>query len=588
MSSSALAGSEEVQKLAAEINNLTDQRDSVLKELASTEKSYKDAQELLSRYEKLNSGDQLESIKRIVNSSEEIIKREKKQVDQIETQTAKPLKKLVEIHEAEQRNIEELEKIKTVAISNEIAFWRNGRRALIPRSVGPPTEAKVVEKDGSFVKVEWSDSNGTYTKRVHIDSLEPVPGSKDQELLNKVIDHLASIEKKLSQTEAFHQLISTALHSIAKRNPLGTGNDPAGTAALDPNIISQEQCEGASFDNSKLMGPDTDQGQSKLCWAHATAALLEEQLCLATKNLPKGSGNYCNERVARAEIAGRVYEKQDSIHLTVGEGGSGKRALEYYLSPDGGKMEVCLDKYGKNPYDTQDSDYIDQLISLFIHYRQFNQECSNQDTTSNRFFSKLIADHKNIQDFLERDSSSWTMQKDDNQRLDEFKLLKLLQESKNADQFAQSTLLYYCKGTARKSFNRPGIRLKVTHKAFQDPAYSPEEDKGDFRKISVDKYLSEFLNAKRSGNSLYLSVCYYPLIRNLGLRQGKGASELDGRNTCGSHGIVANAMRWNPHEHRCEVHIKNSHGADTRLRSTWYPAEGVFAHVLSASYFTNR
>jgi hypothetical protein len=58
-----------------------------------------------------------------------------------------------------------------------------------------------------------------------------------------------------------------------------------------------EKCNMLAFNNNSKIAPDSNQYHSNLCYAHASAALLEEQLC-------KRSPQYCGkDKVSRAQVA---------------------------------------------------------------------------------------------------------------------------------------------------------------------------------------------------------------------------------------------------------------------------------------------
>ncbi|MEO5970971.1 MAG: hypothetical protein ABIQ95_13665, partial [Bdellovibrionia bacterium] len=84
-----------------------------------------------------------------------------------------------------------------------------------------------------------------------------------------------------------------------------------------------------------------------------------------------------------------------------------------------------------------------------------------------------------------------------------------------------------------------------------------------------------------------LSICYNALIPQLreGNVQSTRASEIDFNERCGSHAVVANAVRWDPKTNNCQVYIKNSHGEDAILKSAWYPAKDIFSHTVGITYF---
>lgn len=451
----------------------------------------------------------------------------------------------------------------------------------VKRSGGGSTPCKIVKDSlrGDQVEVEWFDQvQGKNTRLTKVLALADLKAETQRQALS----HIESNKKLLN-------VLSKLQEALRERPSPALGLAEAAEGALDrPNVISKYQCDQIAFDNRNRMAADTDQQSSSLCWAHAAAGLLEEQLCLAE---PK----YCGQRVARSEVAGQTYAKQNIHALAQNEGGKGAEGLRYYLDPKGGGQKVCLDKYGTNPFDVGDERYLNTLKSLFREY-QAKTGCGpgyaggygprGGPGLDEAFFNKFFSDFTAIHEFLLLKDRTWSVQFDANRVLDGQSFLRLLQSSHSDNDFAQKVLLFYCQDVARKDFSRKGAPpLTVVEHYLSDPAYTPREDRGDPKAVAMEPYLAELRTAKRSGHSVYLSICYFSLIRDAGLA-GRMAAELtNNTDKCGGHAVLANGARWNPDLNRCELHVKNSHGKDATLKSTWYDAQTVLSHSKGVSYY---
>ncbi|MBF0316392.1 MAG: hypothetical protein HQK52_23445 [Oligoflexia bacterium] len=346
------------------------------------------------------------------------------------------------------------------------------------------------------------------------------------------------------------------------------------------NRISKSDCEETSYDNQALMGPDTPQGAGKLCWAYATAALLEEQLCLSN---PK----YCGQLVSRSEIAAKTYLSAGGYNLARNVGGKEVDVLSFYTDANGGNMRICLEKYGHDLYSSSDGAGKLRIAILGATYQLYQQEkrqmsCPSVSGNSNQLDS-IISNVIGIVGLLEVSKDKWSKKmKNSSSQLDINEIKKLMDINSDPNAFVQDFLLYYCKDSNLKSFARNGVNLHAKQQILMDAAYDPLYDKGDYKIVNVGPHMTAFKEAKAHGHSVALGICQYPLERNLGVK----ANAPSGNDLCGSHAVVINGMRWNDQSKQCEVHLKNSRNVNDPLASNWYPAEIIFAHSNSMSYLT--
>ncbi len=101
-------------------------------------------------------------------------------------------------------------------------------------------------------------------------------------------------------------------------------------------------------------------------------------------------------------------------------------------------------------------------------------------------------------------------------------------------------------------------------------------------------YRSQYSNKERLGRladwvflserSVGLGIC---ASSALSLQKIRGDNPV-APERCHPHAIVANGLRWNPERSRCEVHVRNSWGSDSRLRG-WVAVEPVLNSTIRIS-----
>ncbi|MEO5970461.1 MAG: hypothetical protein ABIQ95_11090, partial [Bdellovibrionia bacterium] len=229
----------------------------------------------------------------------------------------------------------------------------------------------------------------------------------------------------------------------------------------DLHEIQHAQCEEIAFDNRNKMGPDTNQRRSPLCWAHASAALLEEQMCLSNIR-------YCNKNVSRSEVA--ASPKANLFRLAKPDSGTMADTLNHFVNE--GEQEVCLDKYGSNPFDEDEMDYLQKVRSVYQVVKK--NGCIDRSPLVAEKVSSLYLD---IIDLLHKNRSSWKRNMKE-KILTNQELFKMVEVSHSESEFVQKVLLFYCTGKGKRSFKRPDIQLVVKSSSFMDRAYFPTEGVG--------------------------------------------------------------------------------------------------------------
>lgn len=316
--------------------------------------------------------------------------------------------------------------------------------------------------------------------------------------------------------------------------------------------LSQEECSLIGFNNLSNMGPDTNQRDTSTCWAHATAALIEEQLCLSNPEL-------CGKRVSRTYIIGKTKGIDFSTYENL-EGANTLNVLYYLTDPNGGNFEACLDSYSWNPLNIQEFDYLRYLREEYNLLKYGFISCSFQ---LSKFFENLLVNWKKLLMFLDDHGLS---DSHPNHSLSRPKFEQLALESRGPDEFVQKVLLFPCNHLKQQvNFKRNPEQHLVTMDFSKDS--------------SIQNFVNVFKDAKSYHHSVLTTICFNPFLKELHPSKKLRTKE------CGSHAVVINAIQWNPTENHCEVHLKNSHSQNSPAPSGWYPAEMVFTHTKTATYF---
>ncbi|MBF0316519.1 MAG: hypothetical protein HQK52_24095 [Oligoflexia bacterium] len=347
------------------------------------------------------------------------------------------------------------------------------------------------------------------------------------------------------------------------------------------NKISQEECDNISFDNRKLMAPDSNQRSSSICSIHAMSALVEEQICLATKDFPAkgshGQKNYCGEQISRTNIAAKVDDynyMQDGLTTA-----AQKQTLDSLVNDDG--SQACLNKYAPNPVD-----YFGDIAFIKILKDAYKTKkdlvCSHSPIMDARLGALVNLIFPMLENILQQQEGLQSVKKVSLTKED---LKKILYESHNENEFTIKTLTFYCnKALGNVSFKRGNVKLKARAMIYPNVINNAKDG---MKKIFMIPFLTEMAQAKKAGHSLLFGFCYNAFIANNALVQGQNAAELNKKDPCGAHSVVVNGARWNNIKGQCEVFIKNSHGAGpgVKMNSDWYSAEVFFSHSMDSVFY---
>jgi hypothetical protein len=268
--------------------------------------------------------------------------------------------------------------------------------------------------------------------------------------------------------------------------------------------------------------------------------------------------------------------KPDEYAVANIDGVTSVNAMNYFLKK--GNYKVCLDKYVNNPFESEDrvagAQFIEMLKNSFTSIKgselcQLQQEAPDGAKIRDLYF--------NIEGMLHAQSSDWTAR---NPSYSQENLKKQLRVSANENEFVQNVLLNYCEneGGEKRSFSREGTPLRVASERF-----FKEDDVGsNFNsKFDLLPFMSMFKEAKQSGHSLLIGSCFNRLNEVVTARRSS-------QKECGRHAMVINGVKWNENTQTCEVHIKNSHGAEASIKSDWYPSEQVLPTVYRMSYYQKQ
>lgn len=386
---------------------------------------------------------------------------------------------------------------------------------------------------------------------------KPVNSLEKDPLFEKLekFDNLTKLTPNLNN----YLRLKTKLHSLESRlNSNFEYSFKKSHSDPSQSQISKDKCNEISFNNISNMGADSNQKYTSTCWAHASAALIEEQLCLAHPE-------HCGKRVSRTYIIGKT-RGIDFFGNGMLEGASPLSVLTYFTSPSGRDFNICLDSYSRNPLNFEEFNYPQYLLQEYslIKMKQTNVDCFDQ---LEKNVKESIRQWGNLLDFLKDDEISPSRPKHYLSR-EIFK--QLVAESASAEEFVQKVLLSSCaQANQQVNFRRNPEQHLVSIDFFENQ--------------NMQDFVDVFKDAKSYHHSILLNICFNPFegaIRRLEKRSMSSSAD-----ACNAHALVTNAIRWNSVKNYCEVHLKNSHGQYSSIPSGWYPAEVTFQNTKHAIYF---
>ncbi len=87
---------------------------------------------------------------------------------------------------------------------------------------------------------------------------------------------------------------------------------------------------------------------------------------------------------------------------------------------------------------------------------------------------------------------------------------------------------------------------------------------------NVERLTNISAKVKSTGRSVALGLC----SKMARVKNESRVLPTDDSTHCGPHALIANGVQWNSAKKRCEIHIRNSWGAETSLQG-WLPIEPV-------------
>ncbi|MBI2711846.1 MAG: hypothetical protein HYX41_03125 [Bdellovibrio sp.] len=416
---------------------------------------------------------------------------------------------------------------------------------------------------GGVVRV--TDARGVHLFFIPIGALEPLfpPGTPINIVMEvrALRESVKATERALIQTEALLENFAIEIEKLRKAVADEEGRFGTDFLMVDtPWKISEKQCREITFDRREKMGPDSDQGAKQTCWAHAAAALLEEQIC-------ESDPRNCGLQVSRSAVAEGSYRERNLYRLARPGTGFTEDALRHYSLPE--NRTVCLARYAPDTSGATEAQLFADLRALFKLFKT-NGLLLDRSQYTMTFFRTLFR----VKEFLEKNRHEWNLRTGDESKiLSSTTFQATLSAAKDADEFIEKVMLYYCNVMDQPQINR---RLPLVPTFRHYPLLRPNE------RLNVEAFLGEIRHATKEGHSLALDLCYFPLVSE---SSENVQNHFLNPNHCGRHVVVLNGAKWNPDTQSCQIHIKNSHGSHGKFRSGWYDAEVVFEQTFGIDYF---
>lgn len=280
------------------------------------------------------------------------------------------------------------------------------------------------------------------------------------------------------------------------------------------NRLNKDECNQIGFNNIKNMGPDSNQKNTGTCWAHASAALIEEQLCLAHPE-------HCGKRVARTYIIGKT-RGIDFVGDKMSKGANTLSVLSYFVDPHGGNFDVCLDSFSSNPLNLNEFRYPEYLKYEYDLIKNTPPGCSTLRAVTSEELEELMEAWRRLLLFLKDDRDSPSHE---NHYLNREKFEQLARASRSSEEFIQKVLISSCDHSNQEvSFRRTPEQHLVSI---------------DFNGLDNQKFLNVFKDAKSYNHSVLLSMCFRSFQKELA-----GNDHVDSRiDQCGYHAVVVNAVQ---------------------------------------------
>lgn len=357
------------------------------------------------------------------------------------------------------------------------------------------------------------------------------------------------------------------------------------TAKASSARISQAQCEANQFDHREYFSAEGDQGAQGQCFAFTAKGLLEEHLCRSQKKCGLSlsaidlARDYPHKVGRRGDVIVRDYFNLSN---------SNQGGLEFEILEAALQFGVCDEQYA--PW-----------------FPKLEKACQGMEDRSGCVLSALKRiwkkHEKATAKYLEDpDSGCWVRADGSPLKSKEQDKLDALMESLEellAPQLDQELDLQGALRAARSEFEF--VKLVLTPESciqnrrmfssaigqsvprmwkveffIQSPEWGETENESRYTNLERLEKITD--GAREHQRSVALGLCWKAAqSKSLGRRDDPRQGE-----TCGPHALIASGVRWNRDKSRCEIHIRNSWGADTSLRD-WLPIEPVLNSTFRIS-----
>ena len=315
--------------------------------------------------------------------------------------------------------------------------------------------------------------------------------------------------------------------------------------------VSQKDCPNA--DNTKNFGPVRDQDGIGYCWAFATASLVEEDLCIS-------KGKNCDHKpISPIDVSHCNFTLSD-----IGDQGASFEAGINCVASDG----VCYEEHAPIP------DAKSLKCSLFDFLGKAT-ECSVESLIS--IYDSFMSETKSL-NICQKQSPSVVNK---SPFIDTVKILTKILPDKaySRNSFEEILIKYAQKEKSKENLKNFISDILIPKKCKDNRIKIKTKPSGiGFKGYDSNKKISFLAERLKSGRSLLIAACAY---QHPDMKSIFNVLKSD---QCGGHALIVNAMRWNAQKNKCEVHIRNSWGKNSKI-SGWSDVEDLAPATLGAIYY---
>jgi C1A family cysteine protease len=359
--------------------------------------------------------------------------------------------------------------------------------------------------------------------------------------------------------------------------------------------ITESEC--GNYDYSDRFPPVRDQNGVGYCWAFASAAVMEEELCLE-KRQNEGSESYqCGDKLSVLDMS------RCNFHIGTSygsEGGDPAQALECVLSPD-----AYYSKYSLNP----DKKSVKATSVLQSHQKGL---CLEKLAPYNNLRKGLKGFVDGFRGIVDASSFNYTLERHNN------KCLKAQEKNLLTSEQMEELYEHHAKILKKLLPNHEafGVDFKsalkadnLTEEYLHDLLLTPECQKNSIEPnknlvvksdyLNEQKYTSytfdsqkgssstehvipeKTLNEKslllrdylKTGRSVVASICSEKyLADNKANNLIEKIFKKKTKSECGPHAVVYAGMKWDEKSQSCQVFVRNSWGSGSALNG-WVSAD---------------